>query len=81
MKFSVYNVYITIYLADIGYIYQSMAELKKELEESLENTQEYSNDEFLDATLAGRYQCVNKTSTLMLLLETLILFTHECISV
>lgn len=37
---------------NIGYIYQSMAELKKELEESLENTQEYSNDEFLDATLA-----------------------------
>lgn len=69
MKFSVYSVYITIYLADIGYIYQSMAELKKELEESLENTQEYSNNEFLDATLAGRYQCVNKTTTLMLLLE------------
>lgn len=71
MKFSVYSVYITIYLADIGYIYQSMAELKKELEESLEDTQEYSNNEFLDATLAGRYRCVNKTTTLMLLLETL----------
>lgn len=37
---------------NIGYIYQSMAELKKELEESLEDTQEYSNNEFLDATLA-----------------------------
>lgn len=71
MKFSVYNVYITIYLADIGYIYQSMAELKKELEESLENTQEYSNDEILDATLAGRYRCVNKTTTLMLLSDSI----------
>lgn len=48
-----------------------MAELKKELEESLENTQEYSNNEFLDATLAGRYQCVNKTTTLMLVLDNL----------
>lgn len=37
---------------NIGYIYQSMAELKKELEESLEDTQEYSTVEFLDATLA-----------------------------
>lgn len=71
MKFSVYNVYLTIYLADIGYIYQSMAELKKELEESLEDTQEYSNNEFLDATLAGRYQCVNKTTTLMLLSDSI----------
>lgn len=51
-----------MYFADIGYIYQNMAELKKELEESLEDTQEYSTDEFLDATLAGKYQYANKTT-------------------
>lgn len=62
-EFSVYSAYIAIYLADIGYIYQRMAELKKELEESLKDTHEYSTDKCLDATLAGKYQCANKNTT------------------